>query len=323
MDPSDAGGTAHQHPIGQAKSAIATALPSHNIQRQDLSKRTSGETVHDETPPVERHTKKKTTKRKRNSGGTVPTGEASLSSASVGSMVGTATNEKKKEKHKSKKRKHSETCPEGPHAAADHGLDLASIIKVPATAVDPPVSEGYPEQSGNDSIPQFNSNDDILRAFQVLDFSRLAGVLRNLEIPSAGVDLPADDNPFATFIDPDGLGDDQIATVDTEHPVATTGVRASTSSDPSRISGGVVGTPSAAKKLPKSKPKTNSNLPAIGPSIANPVHTEMLATKWLSSSKLKELVASEGTSHLLGCTKNFTQPLRSQGWFIRRGNSHL
>ncbi|KAF8476502.1 Myb-like DNA-binding domain-containing protein [Gautieria morchelliformis] len=56
----------------------------------------------------------------------------------------------------------------------------------------------------------------------------------------------------------------------------------------------------AAQHLPKSHRSTNPNLPAIGPSIANPAHTEMLATKWLSSSKLKELVSSEGLVYKKG-----------------------
>lgn len=204
-------------------------------------------------------------------------------------------------------------------------VSAVSAVSTVGTVTSPVDSVASELHMDNGSLPQLNTNDDILRAFQSLDFSRLAGVLRTLEIPSAGVDLGTGDNPFTALLDPGGLIDDQIATMDTGNPIGIADDSASAPPGPSCASRGVVGSSSGLKRPPKpckSNPRTNPNLPAIGPSIANAEHTELLATKWLSAAKLKELVESEGTI----CLTRFVQPLAHlscfQDWSIRRGNSH-
>ena len=313
------GGKAVPHYTGQTNGLIPTPHPPHNRQHKNLKKRTRGEAaVHDGETVSEGSRKTRKTKKNGSSG------KESIASVSAVSTMGTVVHEKKKEKETSRKRMHSGVSAGGPYAA-NYGLDPATLMHVSATAVDSSSSELHMEPSDNASLPQFSNDDDILRAFQTLDFSRLAGVLRNLEIPSAGVDLGTGDNPFAEHLDPNGFIDDQIPFTDTANPIGTADFSVSTPSDPSRISEGVVEPASAAQRPPnscKSIPKPNPNLPAIGPSIANPGHTELLATKWLSAAKLKELVESEGTVCLIRYAQLPAHPVCLQDWFIKRENSH-
>lgn len=286
---SDKTGTA-LYPIGQVSNV--TEIPPQYNHFQNSQKRAREGATNDEE--IAREEKQRKKAKRKSSDATALSFEAGIDPASVPPTMGTLIQAKTKTQS-SKKRKPS-VVPFGRPDGADHALAL-TCMNGSATA-DPSVTNLHREPSDHAAMPH-NSNDDILRAFQTLDFSRLASVLRSLELPSAGVDLNTDDNPFAGLLDTDYPMDDEVAIADTRNPIGSmnppvSAPSASALPPKSRHSGG----PSIViEQLPKpSKPIStpNSNIPANGPSAASLDHATLLSTKWLSATKLKELVQSEG-----------------------------
>lgn len=259
---------------------------------------------HELAPPIDGEdgqtaSRKKRKKKKRSSNDTILPVESSAKSA-----LGTVVKERKKKEKKRKKQK-SSVSPSSyeDREVADHEVDFSSMINDSAAAADSTVENLYLQPSDHEPVPSLNSNDDILHAFQSLDFSRLAGVLRGVELPSAGVDINTGDNPLTELLDPNYLLDDPVAINQATNtrtqpgrvrvpPVSASSVRPRKTKRVSEPS-----TAAKQRSKPSSKsvtPKTKPNLPAVGPSIANAEHTEMLATKWLTSEKLNELVETQG-----------------------------
>lgn len=122
----------------------------------------------------------------------------------------------------------------------------------------------------------FGSNEDVLRALQDLDITKIANVLKTLGDAVAA----ANAQPIASF-----------APAPVFYPI---------NPPPQPTPVGQVPAPSNAilgippKKPARAKPVDTS--PAVPEQHGNPDHAELLANKWLSTSKLAELVRTEGSS---------------------------
>lgn len=110
----------------------------------------------------------------------------------------------------------------------------------------------------------FGSNDDVLRALQALDMSKITNVLRTL-----GEAAAAANGPPLSQSSPTPLG---------QVPAA---------------SGAIMGFP-PEQSAPVGHRRT-LDMPMPGSEHANPDHAYILANKWLNANKLSELVRSEGT----------------------------
>ncbi|KAF8592177.1 hypothetical protein K439DRAFT_1325062 [Ramaria rubella] len=192
---------------------------------------------------------------------------------------------KKKEKRKKQKDANLQVASAANSPAVNDKLDLSAFIQEPSSAtgrqsdsstsaaVSAPQQDSDPSSStdtgsGSGAFAQFNNNDDILRAFQGLDLTRLAGVLQGLPFTTEDLDTSPHDR--------------QSTSKEVNAPAKR---KAAATKCPSN---------------PKSMSESCSNLAAIGPSIANPEHTRLLATKWLSAKKLKKLVDTEGLVYRKG-----------------------
>ncbi|KAF7355475.1 Carbohydrate esterase family 9 protein [Mycena sanguinolenta] len=114
------------------------------------------------------------------------------------------------------------------------------------------------------------SNEDVLNALQNLDITKIAGVLKTLTDAADAANIP-----LATIGTP---------STNMQHvpPVAS-------------------GSGSASKNPRKKHRRTLEVLPPSGSSSsANPDHAHLLANKWMSATKLGELVASEGLVYKKG-----------------------
>lgn len=329
MDLSDGRGITPHTIAHPPNDSIRTVLPSRSSQRQCTQKRTREAAAQDREPETASGERRKK-KQRRSSDDILPPSENSVDSSSLFEAA-TVAKENQKEK-KNKQQKSSESL--GPSSYEDRcfthhelGIDFTSMVHDLATATNPTVGDPHLEPSEHypQALPSINSNDDVLRALQALDFSRLAGVLRGLELPSAGVDLNTGDNPFVDLVGPSYLIDDQVAITDSPktHPAGLTDVPVSASSselvsNTRRVAESFTMTQQNSKpSSASSTPNTNPSLVAVEPSITHADHAEMLATKWLTAGKLKELVRTEGimVSHELG---TLPHPLSLQDWSIRR-----
>ena len=144
-----------------------------------------------------------------------------------------------------------------------------------------PPPQGHPIFPGLGApLPDFNfaSNDDIIRALQDMDVSKIASVLKSLgDAAAANASVT---NPPA-FVPP---------------PLpplpANTVVRSQPQVDlPSTPTGPVL---SSVPKSTKSSHKRVLDMSLPGPEHTNPEHAHMLANKWMNASKLAELVKTQG-----------------------------
>ncbi|THH11684.1 hypothetical protein EW146_g7959 [Bondarzewia mesenterica] len=122
----------------------------------------------------------------------------------------------------------------------------------------------------------FGSNDDILRAEQDLDLSKLANVLKTLEEAAAAAHMPF----FDSLLPPQPTRHSGLPPVD-QTP------------SPLNVILGVLPKPPA--KMPRCSRITNIQLSSTDLSD-NPEHAHLLANKWLNPNKLAELVQTEGLS---------------------------
>lgn len=144
-----------------------------------------------------------------------------------------------------------------------------------------PPPQGHPIFPGlGVPLPDFNfaSNDDIIRALQDMDVSKIASVLKSLgDAAAANASVT---NP-AAFVPP---------------PLpplpANTIVRSQPQVDlPSTPTGPAL---SSVPKSTKSSHKRVLDMSLPGPEHINPEHAHMLANKWMNASKLAELVKTQG-----------------------------
>ena len=302
-----------QHAIGQANSAFVGSGSYTGID-QEGARRKKGKKRARNDPAREGEQPKKKRKKKRHSHPEDGIVESATESNIDPSLLGPAGVERKGEKSetseknkKSKKKKHASA---GPVVSDDPGLacstiDLPALLDRPPTSASPNYPElpeqPFPNPSLGLDYPPLNTNDDILRAFQDLDLARLAGVLRSLDLPpspsQSKADLNSTDTLFASLLGADDHDQDAVSPAVT---VPTT-ARSASLARPSRARA-PAGPPTTATKRPakppRPAPEPNPNLAAIGPSIANPAHTQLLATKWLNPAKLKALEETEGVPDL-------------------------
>lgn len=148
-----------------------------------------------------------------------------------------------------------------------------------------PSQFGQPPPQGHPIFPalggplpdfHFASNDDIIRALQDMDMSKIASVLKSLG-DAAAANASAN-NP--AFVPPP-----------LPLPAATI-VRSQPQVDlPSTSTGPVL---SSVPKSTKSSHKRVLNMSLPGPEQTNSEHAHMLANKWMNASKLAELVKTQG-----------------------------
>jgi len=144
-----------------------------------------------------------------------------------------------------------------------------------------PPPQGHPIFPGLGApLPDFNfaSNDDIIRALQDMDVSKIASVLKSLgDAAAANVSVT---NPPA-FVPP-SLPPLQANTIVRSQPQVDL---------PSTSTGPVL---SSVPKSTKSSHKRVLDMSLPGPEQINPDHAHMLANKWMNASKLAELVKTQG-----------------------------
>ena len=135
----------------------------------------------------------------------------------------------------------------------------------------------------------FGSNEDVLRALQELDVSKIASTLKNLGETAAGPSLPA--FPSQMLFVPTALPlrpHDHSGSEPLPPPV------------PGQVSVPLnrVTVPTKAVSSTGQKRMIDMNLPG-NEQHTNPTHAHMLANKWLNASKLAELVRDQGMLLLL------------------------
>jgi hypothetical protein len=124
----------------------------------------------------------------------------------------------------------------------------------------------------------FGSNDDVLRALQALDMSKITNVLKTLGDAAAVV---SGQSPTGDHARPTPLG---------QVPVA---------------SGAILGHASN-ERSPAPRHKRTLDMSLVGTEQTNPDHAYLLANKWLNAGKLTELARNEGMLILLVTTAILT-----------------
>jgi hypothetical protein len=126
---------------------------------------------------------------------------------------------------------------------------------------------------------QFASSDEILRALQDLDVSKLAGVLKTLGDAAAAANVPM--TIPSAFVAPAPGHHNMHAPPPPQsmgHSPSTSGVVLST-----------------APKTTKTSHKRVLDMSLPGPDHGDPDHAHILANKWMNATKLAELVKTQGT----------------------------
>ncbi|KAL4076126.1 hypothetical protein J3A83DRAFT_4225101 [Scleroderma citrinum] len=127
---------------------------------------------------------------------------------------------------------------------------------------------------------QYASNDDILRAIQDIDMSKIATALKTLgDAAAANTSVTS---PPPGFVPPAAPNTDSVQAL---------------THTPSTSSGAAL---NAAPKSTKSSHKRVLDMSLPGPEPSNPEHAHMLANKWMNASKLAELVKSQGLVYKKG-----------------------
>jgi hypothetical protein len=135
----------------------------------------------------------------------------------------------------------------------------------------------------------FGSNEDVLRALQELDVSKIASTLKNLGETAAGPSLPAFPShmPFVPTALPLRPHDHSVS-----DPLPPP-VPGQVSVPLNRIM-----VPTKTVSSTGQKRTIDMNLPG-NEQHTNPTHAHLLANKWLNASKLAELVRDQGMLSLL------------------------
>lgn len=132
---------------------------------------------------------------------------------------------------------------------------------------------------------QFASNDEILRAFQELDMSKLAGILKTLgDAAAAAANVPLGAPPG--FIPP-------LPGYSNTHPQSSP----QPMGQPPSTSGAILNT---APKSTRTTHKRVLDMSLPGPDHGNPDHAHMLANKWMNATKLAEMVKTQGLVYKKG-----------------------
>lgn len=150
-----------------------------------------------------------------------------------------------------------------------------------------PSQFGHPSPQGHPIFPtlggplpdfQFASNDDIIRALQDMDVSKIATVLKSLGDAAAANASVTGPSPFVSPPLPP-LPANTIVRSQPQLGLPSTSTSPILSSVP---------------KSTKSSHKRVLDMSLPGPEQSNPEHAHMLANKWMNASKLAELVKTQG-----------------------------
>ena len=174
-----------------------------------------------------------------------------------------------------------------PYPFMPHGYGAPPFVPQntapPPTIFPPSMSLPFPDLS-------FASNEDVLRALQALDMSKITSVLKTLGDAAAA-------QPFQ--------GEQARAPSLGQVPVASGAILSHAANEPD----------------PNPKHRRTLDMSLAGPDQEiNPDHAYLLANKWLNAGKLSELARTEGGRILLAVA-NFL--IRIQVSFTRRENSPL
>jgi len=174
------------------------------------------------------------------------------------------------------------------HIMPNHDVPPSFIPYPPMNFPFPPAhsygqSSSHPANLPNLGFPlpdfQFASSDEILRALQDLDVSKLAGVLKTLGDAAAAANVSMNIPPG--FVPPPS-----------GHPNMQSPPLQPMGQSPS-TSGTILST---APKSTKTTHKRVLNMTLPGPDNSDPDHAHMLANKWMNATKLAELVKTHGES---------------------------
>lgn len=180
---------------------------------------------------------------------------------------------------------HDPMIPEQQPSYLPYHLAHYGFPEVPPFDHPPPHSQPqqlFPGLGGPLPDFQYASNDDILRAIQDMDMSKIATVLKTLGDAAAAANGSVPNPPPPGFVPPPPPNADAV------QPLAHT---------PSTSSVGVLST---APKSTKSSHKRVLDMSLPGPEPANQEHAHMLANKWMNASKLAELVKTQGLVYKKG-----------------------
>jgi hypothetical protein len=159
----------------------------------------------------------------------------------------------------------SPACFDAPPSSSCPFSTSASDLPSNAAAFQPPVS------FSTVAVPdlEYASNDDILRALQDLDVTKIATVLKTLGEAAAAANMPLT----------------SLSSIITQRPLPTP-----TSSTPSNP---VVITGRPTRRVSQHR-RRSANVSSQQEPLAHSDHADLLATKWLSANKLAELARTQG-----------------------------
>ena len=157
-----------------------------------------------------------------------------------------------------------------------------------------------PHSLSNTTVPDLDyaSNDDILRALQDLDVTKIATVLKTLGEAAATANVPLNLTSLPSTI--------------LQRPHAATPI------DPTLSNSSAVAE-SSAPRVPQHHRRI---VDTRQESLEHSDHAVLLATKWLNAQKLAELAKTEGQRYTMSLLVRPSGPFyRQQAWCIRKGNS--
>lgn len=165
----------------------------------------------------------------------------------------------------------SHACFDAPSSSSYPYSTSANELPSNAAAFQPPIS------FSTVTVPdlEYTSNDDILRALQDLDVTKIATVLKTLGDAAAAANIPLT----------------SLSTI-TQRPLPTS----PTGSAPSNR---VVTTERPTRRVSQHH-RRNANASPQQEPVAHSDHAELLATKWLSANKLAELARTQGLVYKKG-----------------------
>jgi hypothetical protein len=154
-----------------------------------------------------------------------------------------------------------------------------------------------PDSLSNTTVPDLNyaSNDDILRALQDLDVTKIATVLKTLGEAAAAANLP--------------LSLTSLPSTLLQRPHATTPIDPSLSNSPAVAE-------SSAPRVPQHHRRiVDTRREPLGHSD----HAVLLATKWLNAQKLAELAKTEGQCYAMSFLARSSVPSIATGLVYKKG----
>jgi hypothetical protein len=152
------------------------------------------------------------------------------------------------------------------------------------------------DAAGAFSDINFGSNEDVLRALQDLDISKIANVLRTLGEAAAAAANPQTYPPQPGFVPPP-MPEPVPPTPLGQLPIA---------------SNAILGLPPKAPEPSNVPPRKSERSFGATDSHTSPDHAYLLANKWLNASKLSELVTTQGVGVSFQAASLYLSVVRSR-----------